>query len=58
MEKPLIRRKILGKPINQELEYTAKKEDEVEDLYEVLKECKEKYPEVEAVSTGAIASTY
>jgi diphthine-ammonia ligase len=44
------------------LEYTAteeeKKDDEVEDLFEVLKEVKEKYPDVIGVSSGAIASTY
>ena len=44
------------------LEYTAteeeKKDDEVEDLFEVLKEVKEKYPDVVGVSSGAIASTY
>jgi diphthamide synthase (EF-2-diphthine--ammonia ligase) len=30
----------------------------VEDLYELLKEIKEKHPEIEGVSSGAIASTY
>lgn len=44
-----------------DLEYTgsqeAKKEDEVEDLYEILKEAKSKWNFV-GVSSGAIASTY
>jgi diphthine-ammonia ligase len=30
----------------------------VEDLFLVLKECKELYPDVQGVSSGAIASTY
>lgn len=35
-----------------------KKDDEVEDLFEVLVEAKKLYPEIEGVSSGAIASTY
>ena len=32
--------------------------DEVEDLYELLKDVKTRFPAVEAVSSGAIYSTY
>ena len=32
--------------------------DEVEDLYELLKEVKEKYPDIQAVASGAIFSNY
>lgn len=44
-----------------DLEYTGTQEskstDEVEDLYEILKEAKEKW-DFTGVSSGAIASTY
>jgi diphthine-ammonia ligase len=40
------------------LEYPETKNDEVEDLFALLKEGKEKYPSVRYVSTGAIASDY
>jgi diphthine-ammonia ligase len=56
-----VHRVIKGKPIRLDLEYTDEgidKNDEVEDLYELLKEIKEKHPEVNAVSSGAIHSTY
>lgn len=50
MEKPLFRREIKGKSVIQDLSYKGtaeeKKGDEVEDLYEVLKECITKYPEI------------
>jgi diphthine-ammonia ligase len=39
------------------MEYEINDEDEVEDLYNLLKEVKEKYP-IEGVSTGAIFSSY
>ena len=45
-----------------DLEYKGsaeeKKLDEVEDLFDLIKEIKEKHPEINAVSSGAIASTY
>lgn len=53
---------IKGKPVNLEMEYKGgaeeNKGDEVEDLYLLLKEIKEKHPNLAAVSSGAIWSTY
>ncbi|EGR29231.1 mj0570-related domain protein [Ichthyophthirius multifiliis] len=58
---PLIKRQLKGKPIVQDLYYTGtaeqKKDDEVEDLYELLLEAKQKW-DFKGVSSGAIASTY
>lgn len=34
------------------------KEDEVEDMYELLRDCKLMFPEARAVSSGAILSSY
>ena len=55
-------REISGKPIVLDLEYKGsdeeKKLDEVENLYDLIKEVKEKHPEINAISSGAIASTY
>lgn len=56
--KPLIRRGIVGKSSNLNLEYEITQDDEIEDLYELLKEIKQQYPEIEAVSCGAILSQY
>jgi len=62
LDTPLFRREIMGKPVILDLEYNGdseqKKDDEVEDLYLLLKEIKEKYPDIKGVSSGAIASTY
>jgi len=63
LDKPLFRREITGKPVVLDLEYKGqspddKKGDEVEDLYEILKEVKQAFPDCEGVSSGAIASTY
>ena len=56
---PLIRVPILGTAVSQKLDYlTEVDSDEVEDMYLLLKEVKEKYPEIEGVSCGAIVSTY
>jgi diphthine-ammonia ligase len=57
---PLIRKPIKGTSVNQELFYEKSKEeveDEVEDLFELVKEAKEQY-KIEAVSSGAILSDY
>lgn len=68
---PLFRRAIKGRPINIELEYDENKlslegetdhrpideHDEVEDLFEILKEVKQKI-DFQAVSVGAIFSSY
>ncbi|KAM3132259.1 hypothetical protein pb186bvf_015589 [Paramecium bursaria] len=62
MQVPLLRRQIKGTPRVLNLEYEAqeldKQEDEVEDLYEVLKEAITLYPDIKGVSSGAICSTY
>ncbi|KAG7712620.1 hypothetical protein KL950_000491 [Ogataea haglerorum] len=56
--KPLYRRLISGTSHNQRLEYEQTENDETEDLYELLKLVKEHHPDVEAVSVGAILSSY
>ena len=58
LEVPYIEKKITGKPINKELSYEETKDDEVEDLFLLIKEAKEKFPEINAVSSGAILSKY
>eukprot|EP00941_MAST-03F_sp_MAST-3F-sp1_P005743 g5743.t1 len=58
MELPLVRRGISGTSKSQGLTYSKTDEDEVEDLYELLADVKRKYPNVSAVSCGAILSNY
>lgn len=60
LDKPLYRVPITGTPKKLEMEYSGKdcEGDEVEDLFELLKIVKEKHPEVQGVSSGAINSTY
>lgn len=58
MNLPLIMKEITGKSINQNLEYNQTDNDEVEDLYILLKEALNKYPDLKGVSSGAIKSTY
>lgn len=58
LQLPLYRRCIAGKPVNQAYEYEPTAQDEVEDLYELLVEVQKKHPDIEAVSSGAIFSTY
>lgn len=57
---PLVRKSILGKSYVQTLDYmTPTNEfDEVEDMFELLEEVKSKFPDIKAVSCGAILSTY
>jgi diphthine-ammonia ligase len=55
---PLIKRTLNSKPLNLDLKYEETKNDEVEDLFELLVEAKEKFPEIQGVSTGAIWSVY
>lgn len=55
---PIIIKEITGSPINKDLEYKETKEDEVEDLYNLIKEAKEKFPLINSVSSGAILSKY
>jgi len=58
MDLPLYRRPIHGTPKNLGYEYAPTEDDEVEDLYELIKEVKERHPDLEAVSSGAIFSAY
>jgi diphthine-ammonia ligase len=58
MQLPLYRHPISRKPTNIEYEYVPTADDEVEDLFELIKQVKEKHPELEAVSSGAIFSNY
>jgi diphthine-ammonia ligase len=58
LEYPLVRGEITGKPVELGLGYQKTPNDEVEDLFELLKKVKDAYPEVQAVSSGAIKSTY
>lgn len=58
---PLILYQRKGRSINTSLVYQESndhKGDEVEDLYQALLEAKDRHPEIEAVSSGAILSTY
>lgn len=55
---PLYRRPIRGTPRNLAYEYQPTTDDEVECLYELLREIKERHPQVQGVSSGAIMSTY
>ncbi|KAK8815717.1 hypothetical protein WA538_004841 [Blastocystis sp. DL] len=58
MEVPLLRFHIKGKCLESELQYTPHSGDEVEDLYYALKTVKDRFPDVEGVSSGAILSNY
>jgi diphthine-ammonia ligase len=55
---PLFRRRIRGKSKSQGLQYSATEGDEVEDLQALLAAVRERLPDVQAVSSGAIASDY
>ncbi|EJS42701.1 YLR143W [Saccharomyces arboricola H-6] len=56
---PLFRRSILRDTSkNVELNYTATQDDEIEELYELLKSVKDQIPDLEAISVGAILSSY
>ncbi|KAI0219040.1 Diphthine--ammonia ligase [Lamellibrachia satsuma] len=57
MSLPLYRRIISGSPIEQGSDYSETSKDEVEDLYELLKEVMSG-TDVDAVSVGAILSDY
>ncbi|KAJ3384544.1 hypothetical protein HDU92_003511 [Lobulomyces angularis] len=58
MELPLYRREILGSSLEISTDYKTNSKDEVEDLFELLSLVKQKHPEVEGVSVGAILSNY
>ncbi|KAJ1461503.1 hypothetical protein M885DRAFT_554029 [Pelagophyceae sp. CCMP2097] len=56
---PLVRRALRGTAACQSLVYAgAAAGDEVEDLYDLLADVKKAHPEVAAVASGAILSTY
>lgn len=57
LDVPLVRKAINGTSSNVALEYLLTAHDEIEDLYLLLKEVKEKY-NIEGVSCGAILSHY
>ncbi len=57
MDLPLFRGEIKGHPKNLDSDYKPTEEDEVEDLYELLKSIKEKV-DFDAVCSGAIHSNY
>jgi diphthine-ammonia ligase len=58
-ELPLLRRPMAGKPIAiHSNEYAPTEGDEVEDLFLLLQDCKARYPEMEAITTGAVFSNY
>jgi diphthine-ammonia ligase len=58
LDVPLIQRAFDGVSTNQALNYSKTEGDEVEDLFELLREVLEKHPEIEGVCSGAILSTY
>jgi diphthine-ammonia ligase len=63
---PLVRQEINGEAVNRQLQYiynlnsktTTKKLDEVEDLFNLIQKVQAKYPDIQAISSGAILSNY
>ncbi|KAL9225516.1 hypothetical protein vseg_001430 [Gypsophila vaccaria] len=55
---PLFRRRLRGSTRHHALSYTMTPGDEVEDMFALLSEVKQRIPSVTAVSSGAIASDY
>lgn len=55
---PMYRQEILGSSKNVDLQYEKTLDDETEDLYRLLTTVKQNHPDIEAVSVGAILSTY
>lgn len=55
---PIYRRALKGGSTNVNLEYVPTPQDEIEDLYELLKEVQKHHPDVAGVSCGAILSHY
>ncbi|XP_010558739.1 PREDICTED: diphthine--ammonia ligase isoform X2 [Tarenaya hassleriana] len=55
---PLFRRRIRGSTRHHKLNYQLTPNDEVEDMFVLLKEVKRQIPSITAVSSGAIASDY
>ena len=57
-ELPLYRAPISGRPVNQAYDYEPTVEDEVEDLFQLIRSVLEKHPDIKGISSGAIHSTY
>ncbi|KFD63685.1 hypothetical protein M514_06601 [Trichuris suis] len=57
MSLPILRRTICGHSVVCDMQYSPNEQDEVEDLFSLMKEAKEQY-QVEAVAVGAICSNY
>ncbi|KAK9333224.1 hypothetical protein V1520DRAFT_332976 [Lipomyces starkeyi] len=57
-EIPMYRAPITGSSVTTELDYATTATDETEDLYTLLQTVKAMHPDIEAVSVGAILSTY
>ncbi|KAF2684940.1 adenine nucleotide alpha hydrolases-like protein [Lentithecium fluviatile CBS 122367] len=55
---PLFRQEIRGSAVNSARDYSTQEDDETEDLIPLLRKVMEAHPEANAVSTGAIFSTY
>ena len=55
---PMVRRQIHGRSVATGIAYELTAEDEVEDLFELLRDVQARHPEVDAVCSGAILSTY
>lgn len=55
---PLHREYIKGQSIDQTLYYNTTEQDETEDLFRLLSHVKTAHPDIQAVSVGAILSTY
>ena len=58
MELPLYRHPIKGTALCSDAEYKDSEGDEVNDLFALVKKVQQDFPELEAVSTGAILSNY
>ena len=58
MNLPLYREDIHGQSIDQGLNYAATANDETEDLFRLLSRVKTTHPDIQAVSVGALLSTY
>ncbi|KAJ8102087.1 hypothetical protein POJ06DRAFT_248730 [Lipomyces tetrasporus] len=55
---PMYRAPITGTSVTTKLDYATTAADETEDLYTLLQTVKTAHPDIEAVSVGAILSTY
>ncbi|MES1912589.1 MAG: hypothetical protein MHM6MM_004840, partial [Cercozoa sp. M6MM] len=57
-ELPLVRRVTTGEAKSKSVAYTQQEGDEVEDLFQLLSDVKQRFPDVQAVASGAILSDY